>query len=66
MAESTLDKTNSQTANRIGVILSVVAGILWVIYGMTGSHHAMLVVNIVISMLVGLYWAFGRDWITKK
>jgi hypothetical protein len=44
----------------IGLVLSLLCGIVWVVYGMTGAPHWLLVVAIVYSMLVGGWWAFGR------
>lgn len=66
MSETSQAEQRDQLANRVGLILGGIAGILWVVYGMTGANHVLLVVAVVYSMLVGLYWAFGRDFITKK
>ena len=66
MSETPQAEQRDQMANRVGLILGGIAGILWVVYGMTGANHVLLVVAVVYSMLVGLYWAFGRDFITKK
>lgn len=65
MTETSSVQPRDQLANRVGVLLSALAGILWVVYGMTGANHVLLIVAIVYSMLVGLYWAFGRDWVGK-
>ena len=66
MSEIPQAEQRDQLATRVGLILGGIAGILWVVYGMTGANHVLLVVAVVYSMLVGLYWAFGRDFITKK
>ncbi|PWJ24907.1 hypothetical protein ATK17_1009 [Branchiibius hedensis] len=66
MTQPTDSPQQLQTANRAGVILSIVAGIVWVVYAMTGAHSVVLVVAIVLSILVGAYWAFGRDFIAKR
>lgn len=66
MSETPQAEQRDQLATRVGLILGGIAGILWVVYGMTGANHVLLVVAVVYSMLVGLYWAFGRDFITKK
>lgn len=48
-------------ANTIGMVLSLLAGIVWVVYGMTGTQQWLLVLAVVLSMLVGGWWAFGRQ-----
>ncbi|MFV0316460.1 MAG: hypothetical protein ACK5O2_05790 [Microthrixaceae bacterium] len=44
----------------IGLVLSLLCGIVWVVYGLTGAPQWLLVVAIVWSMLVGGWWAFAR------
>ena len=44
--------------NRIALLLSGLVGILWVL---TGLLHWPIWIGVVASMLIGLYWAFGRD-----
>ena len=50
-------------ANTIGLWLSGLVAIVWVVYGMTGAQQWLLVVAVVFTMLVGLYWAFGRQFV---
>lgn len=45
----------------IGLMLSLLCGILWVVYGLTGAPQWLLIVAIVYSMMVGGWWAFGRE-----
>lgn len=47
----------------IGLTLSLLAAILWVVYGLTGAPQWLLLVAVVYSMLVGGWWAFGRQLI---
>lgn len=47
----------------IGLGLSVLVGIAWVVFGLTGAPHWLLVVNVVFSMLVGGWWAFGHRFL---
>lgn len=47
----------------IGLILGLGVAIVWVIYGLTGAPHWLLVVGVVYSILVGGYWAIGRQLI---
>ena len=44
----------------IGLVASLIAAIIWVIYGLTGTPQWLLVVGVVFSMLVGGWWAFGH------
>lgn len=47
-----------QKANAIGGILSILTGVVWVL---VGAASWPVWVGVVISMLVGAYWAFGRE-----
>jgi len=53
-------------ANTIGLILSGLVGIVWAVYGLTGAPQWLLVVAVVWTMLVGIYWAFGRQLIPDR
>lgn len=47
-----------QRANAIGGILSILTGVVWVLVGTAGWSAT---IGVVISMLLGAYWAFGRQ-----
>lgn len=51
---------DSVTNNTIGIALSSLAGVIWVVYALTGPTGWLLVVAIVVSMVAGWWWAFGR------
>lgn len=52
-----------QKANAIGGILSIMVGIVWVLVGVAGWS---VWVGVVFSMLVGGYWAFGRQLVAGQ
>jgi len=56
--EATRDERSRATT--IGLILSVLCAIVWVVYGLTGAPRWLLVVAVVYSMLVGGWWAVGN------
>lgn len=56
-------RSSRSLGTTIGLILSLVAGVIWVVYGLSGAPHWLLIVGVVFSMLVGGYWAFGRQLI---
>lgn len=47
-----------QKANAVGGVLSILTGVVWVLVGASGWPTT---VGIVVSMLLGAYWAFGRQ-----
>ena len=47
-----------QKANAIAGILSIATGAVWVLVGLAGWPTWA---GVVVSMLVGAYWAFGRQ-----
>ncbi|MBS1697381.1 MAG: hypothetical protein JST25_03145 [Actinobacteria bacterium] len=47
-------------ATTIGLLASLLAAIIWVVYGLTGTPQWLLVVGVVFSMLVGGWWAYGH------
>jgi hypothetical protein len=52
--------------NTIGLFLSLIAGVVWVVYGLSHAPHWLLIVGIVYTMLVGGYWAFGRELVDGR
>lgn len=57
------DSREQNRVSTIGLVASLVVGILWVVFEMTGAPHWMLVVNVVLSILVGGWWAFGHRFL---
>lgn len=51
-------------ANTIGLGLNLLVAIVWVVYGLTGAQQWLLVVGVVVTMIVGGYWAFGRSLVS--
>ncbi len=49
-----------QKANAVGGLLSILVGVVWLLVGVAGWS---LWFAVVFSMLVGGYWAFGRQWV---
>lgn len=58
MPTERLDPDRSRVTT-IGLVLSLLCGILWVVYGLTGAPGWLFVVGVVFSILVGGWWAFG-------
>jgi O-antigen/teichoic acid export membrane protein len=51
-----------ERANQVGLVLSVLVAIVWVLVGMADWPVWL---GVVVSMLVGGYWAFGRDFLKQ-
>ncbi len=60
MSTSNSPRDGRSLATTIGLALSLLVAIIWVVYGLTGAPHWLLVVAVVFSMLVGGWWAFGH------
>ena len=52
-----------QKANAIGGILSILTGAVWVLVSMANWPT---VIGVVVSMLLGAYWAFGRQLVAGE
>lgn len=52
-----------QKANAIGGILAILTGVIWVLVGVAGWP---VWIGIVFSMVVGGYWAFGRQLVAGE
>lgn len=52
-----------QRANAVGGILSILTAVVWVLVGVAGWS---VWIGVVFSMLVGGYWAFGRQLVVGE
>lgn len=52
-----------QKANAIGGLLSILTAVVWLLVGVAGWS---LWIGVVFSMLVGGYWAFGRQLVAGE
>ncbi len=52
-----------QKANAIGGILAILTGAVWLLVGVAGWS---VWIGVVVSMLVGGYWAFGRQLVAGE
>jgi|GEM_PF-2957866 len=60
MSTENSSRGSRSLATSIGLVLSLLVAVVWVVYGLTGAPQWLLVVAVVFSMLVGGWWAFGH------
>ncbi|MDT0157858.1 hypothetical protein Q9R19_09510 [Microbacterium sp. ARD32] len=60
---NTENSSQPDPATSIGLVASLLAAIIWVVYGLTGVPQWLLVVGVVFSMLVGGWWAYGHRFL---